>query len=78
MGADNKLDVTWFNGLVCTSTGFPRPQAVVAVAPAAGAAAALVAVPATGAAASVGLGLRQLDMIMLFPPHMFLIVVVWQ
>lgn len=78
MEADNKLDVKWFSGLVCASTGFPRPHSAGAVAPAPGAGVVTEAAPAALAAAVVGFGLRRLDMIVLLPPRMFLMVAVWQ
>ena len=64
--------VTGSNGLSCAITGFPRPHAAL-VPPVAVVVVGLVAVAAV---AVVVLGLRQLDMMVLFPPRMFLTVAV--
>jgi len=70
--AGSRLVVIGSNGLSCAITGFPRPHAVLGP-PVAGVAVVLVAVAAV---AVVGFGLRRLDMMVLFPPCMFLMVAV--
>ena len=64
--------VTGSNGLSCAITGFPHPHAalvpLVAV--------VVVGLVAASTVAVVVLGLRRLDMMVLFPPRMFLTVAV--
>ena len=69
--AGSRLVLTGSNGLSWAITGFPRPHAAL-VPPV-----AVVLVVVT-AVAVVVLGLRRLDMMVLFPPRMFLMVAVWQ
>jgi len=64
--------LTGSSGLSWVITGFPRPHAAL-VPPVAVVVAVLVAVAAVAVAV---LGLRRLDMMVLFPPCMFLTVAV--
>ena len=64
--------LTGSSGLSWVITGFPRPHAAL-VPPVAVVVAALVAVATVSVAV---LGLRRLDMMVLFPPCMFLMVAV--
>jgi len=62
LGADTKGKLMLSSVLFCSSTGFPRPQA------------ALAAISGVVS----GFGHRRPDIMVLLPPHMFLIVAVWQ
>jgi len=72
MATEGRLVVTGSSGLSWAITGFPRPHAalvpLVAV--------VVVVLVVVAVVAVVVLGLRQLDMMVLFPPHMFLMVAV--